>query len=96
MYLGVMCAPSFVEFYINVRRLEHCVTYRSRHPNDDKPFDDFPCFESWIGRLKVPNGVTLRRHFQAGYYAKGSAAHEGNQEMSRWAIFALVVFCLQV
>ena len=58
--------------------LDHIRRYREAHPDDARPFDDWPDFEQWCGR-KVPLGGALRKRLTNSHYAIGS----GGDEMSR-------------
>ena len=59
------------------------MVYKENHPADPTSYEQFPSFETWMGRSKFPSGDTIRRHYEQAYYAKGGAAHEGNLECSR-------------
>jgi hypothetical protein len=75
--------------HIRRRSYEHIEAYLNLNKKLNKVgkthFEEFPTFETWIGRTKVPSGDTLRRHYAEAYFAKGSAAHEENPEASRYA-----------
>jgi len=58
--------------------LDHIRRYREAHPDDARPFGEWPEFERWCGR-SIPQGGALRKRLTEAHYAIGS----GGNEMSR-------------
>mmetsp|Transcript_5709 Transcript_5709/g.18047 ORF Transcript_5709/g.18047 Transcript_5709/m.18047 type:complete len:153 (-) Transcript_5709:830-1288(-) len=50
---------------------DHIRAYPAAHPNDAKPFQEWPPFGQWCGRA-VPSGATLRHRLETVHYSKGT------------------------
>ena len=61
---------------------DHVRIYRRTHPDDARVFEDFPPFDSWVGR-RVPQPETLRKRLSDAYYSVGSAGDTMSRHMHR-------------
>lgn len=67
--LAVMYEKHRIDYFDHIR------AYRAEHPDDAKPFMEWPPFEQWCGRA-VPSGSTLRHRLETVHYSKGSAGDD--------------------
>ncbi len=68
---------------------DHVRIYRRTHPDDARVFEDFPPFDSWVGR-RFPQPETLRKRLSDAYYSVGSAGDTMSRHMHRTLYFQSV------
>ena len=68
---------------------DHVRIYRRTHPDDARVFEDFPPFDSWVGR-RFPQPATLRKRLSDAYYSVGSAGDTMSRHMHRTLYFQSV------